>query len=227
MNNVANARINTFGTSPKADIVPPDDPILEIPFSEFQHVLDDMVSVYNQMAELVKDAGILRGRELARLTEDHAHCIKAERSPTAKLLLLNAYCKQMISKIREVLKSRPAEGGKMVQVVTKILARAVQIVEYVKTIAQEDPKRKEISLDSQQARILFSGSGGVPASRKETIRAMRRAETLWPALNCGHRPNDGRQTMRLTAKVEELKESAIIGYRDLWQRSSRSISLSL
>ena len=119
MSEIANARINTFGTSPKADIASPDDPIIEIPLSDFQHVLDDMVSVYNQMAELVKDAGILRGRELARLTEDHAHCIKAERSPTAKLLLLNAYCKQMISKIREVLKSRPAEGGKMVQVVTK------------------------------------------------------------------------------------------------------------
>jgi len=61
-------------------------------------------------------------------------------------------------------------------VVTKIMARAVQIVEYVKTIAQEEPKRKEIALDSQQARILFSGAGGEPVSRKETIRAMRRAE---------------------------------------------------
>ena len=228
MNNVANARINTFGTSPKADIVPPDDPILEIPFSEFQHVLDDMVSVYNQMAELVKDAGILRGRELARLTEDHAHGIKAERSPTAKLLLLNAYCKQMISKIREALKSRPEEGGKVIQVLSKIQARAIQIVDHIKTTIQDDPlRRKEIALDSQQARILFSGAGGEPVSRKETIRAMRRAEALWPALNCGHRPNDGRQTMRLTAKVEELKEAPIMGYRDLWQRSDRRIALSL
>jgi len=36
MDNVASAKINTFGTSSKADIVPPDDPILEIPLSEFQ-----------------------------------------------------------------------------------------------------------------------------------------------------------------------------------------------
>ena len=64
-------------------------------------------------------------------------------------------------------------------------------------------------------------------SRKETIRAMKRAEALWPALNCGHRPNDGRQTTRLTAKVEELKDVPIIGYRDLWQRSDRRVTLSL
>ena len=187
------AAINTFGRkSPRVDIVPPDDPILEIPLSEFQHVLEDIVSVYNQLAETVRDAGILRGRELARLTEDHSRAIKAEKSPTAKLLLLNAYIKQLLTKIREALKSRPAEGGKIVQVCSKIMARAVQIVDYIKTITQDDPKRKEIALDSQQARILFSGAGGEPVSRKETIRAMKRAEVLWPALKCGHRPNDGR-----------------------------------
>jgi hypothetical protein len=228
MSNVANARINTFGISPRANYEPPsEDHILEIPLSKFHHVLEDLVSVYNQLAETVRDAGILRGRELARLTEDHSRAIKTERSPTAKLLLLNAYIKQLLTKIREALKSRPAEGGKIVQVCSKIMARAVQIVDYIKTITQDDPKRKEIALDSQQARILFSGAGGEPVSRKETIRAMKRAESLWPALKCGHRPNDGRQTARLTAKVEELKDSPIIGYRDLWQRSDRRVSLSI
>ena len=57
MSEIANARINTFGPSPKDDIVSHDDPILEIPLSEFQHVLEDLVSVYNQMAEVVRDAG--------------------------------------------------------------------------------------------------------------------------------------------------------------------------
>jgi hypothetical protein len=228
MSNVANARINSF--APRAsqfDFAPPEDPILEIPLSEFQHVLEDLVSVYNQMAEAVRDAGILRGRELARLTEDHARAIKTEQSPTAKLLLLNAYCKQLLTKIRDALKSRPAEGGKIVQVCSKIAARAIQIVDYIKTITQDDPKRKEIALDSQQARILFSGASGEPVSRKETIRAMKRAEVLWPALKCGHRPNDGRQTTRLIAKVEELQDSPIIGYRDLWQRSDRNVALCL
>jgi hypothetical protein len=221
--------INSFASKAmQDDFEPPsEDHILEIPLSEFQHVLEDLVSVYNQMAEMVRDAGILRGRELARLTEDRSRALKGERSPTSKILLLNAYLRQLLTKIRESLKSRPAESGKIVQVFSKIMARAVQIVDYIKTITQDDPKRKEIALDSQQARILFSGAGGEPVSRKETIRAMKRAEDLWPVLKCGHRPNDGRQTIRLTAKVEDLKDSPIIGYRDLWQRSDRSASLSV
>jgi hypothetical protein len=226
MTDVVNTRIKAFGKSPKADIVPPDDPILEIPLSEFQGLLEEMVLTHNQIAEMIRDAGILRGRELSKIVTKASDSLKATRSPMEKLQLLNAYIRQFLTKIREALKSRPAEGGKVVQVVTKIMARAVQIVEYVKTIAQEEPKRKEIALDSQQARILFSGSGGEPVSRKETIRAMRRAEALWPALNCGHRPNDGRQTTRLTAKVEELKDVPIIGHRDLWQRSDKRVALS-
>jgi hypothetical protein len=227
MTDVVNTRIKAFGKSPKADIAPPDDPILEIPLSEFQGLLEEMVLTHNQLAEMIRDAGILRGRELSRVVTRASDNLKATRSPTEKLQLLNAYIRQLLTKIRETLKSRPQEVGKVVQVVTKIMARAVQIVEYVKTIAQEEPKRKEIALDSQQARILFSGAGGEPVSRKETIRAMRRAETLWPALNCGHRPNDGRQTTRLTAKVEELQDAPIMGYRDLWQRSDRRVALSL
>ena len=227
MIDIALAKINSFGKSPKADIVPPDDPILEIPFSEFQGLLEEMVLTHNQIAEMIRDAGILRGRELSKMVNKASYSLKVTRSPMEKLQLLNAYIRQFLTKIREALKSRPAEGGKVVQVVTKIMARAVQIVEYVKTIAQEEPKRKEIALDSQQARILFSGASGEPVSRKETIRAMRRAETLWPALNCGHRPNDGRQTTRLTAKVEELKDVPIMGYRDLWQRSDRRVGLGL
>jgi hypothetical protein len=228
MNKVANARINTFVTSPKADIVPPDDPILEIPLSEFQGLLEEMVLTHNQLAEMIRDAGILRGRELSKIVTRASDSLKAARSPMEKLQLLNAYIRQLLTKIREALKSRPAEGGKVIQVLSKIQARAIQIVDYIKTITSDDPlRRKEIALDSQQARILFSGAGGEPVSRKETIRAMRRAEALWPALNCGHRPNDGRQTTRLTAKVEELKDMPIIGYRDLWQRSDRRVALSL
>jgi hypothetical protein len=228
MLNVADASINTFGTSPKADIVPPDDPILEIPLSELQGLLNEMVFTYNQIAETVRDAGILRGRELSKMVTKASDSLKATRSPIEKLQLINAYIRQLLTKIREVLKRHPAEGGKVIQVCTKIMARAVQIVDYIKTTIQDDPqRRKEIALDSRQARILFSGAGGETVSRKETIRAMKRAEDLWPALTCGHRPNDGRQTTRLTAKVEELQDSPIIGYRDLWQRLDRCISVSL
>jgi hypothetical protein len=226
MTEIALAKINSFGKLPKTDIVPPDDPILEIPLSEFQGLLNEMVLTHNQIAEMIRDAGILRGRVLSKMVTRASDSLKATRSPMEKLQMLNAYIRQLLVKVREALKSRPQEVGKVLQVVTKIMARAVQIVEYVKTKAQEDPKRKEIALDSQQVRILFSGAGGEPVSRKETIRAMRRAEALWPALNCGHRPNDGRQTTRLTAKVEELKDAPIMGYRGLWQRSDRRVALS-
>ena len=223
MSEIANASINTFGKSPKADFE-----TIEIPVSEFQNVIKDLADTYNQVAEMVRDAGILRGRPLTKMITRASDRLKAVGSPTEKILLLNAHLRQLLAKIRDVLKSRPEEGGKVIQVLSKIQARAIQIVDYIKTTTQDDPlRRKEIALDSQQARILFSGAGGEPVSRKETIRAMRRAEALWPALNCGPRPNDGRQTTRLTAKVEELKDVPIIGYRDLWQRSSRRVALSL
>lgn len=228
MSNLANAGINTFGTtSPKADFEPPDEPILEIPLSELQGLLNEMVLTHNQMAEAVRDAGILRHKELARMITRASDSLKAARSPIEKLQFINVYIRQLLAKIRDALKSRPAEGGKVIQVLSKIQARAIQIVEYVKNLTQENPERRtEIALDSQQARMLFSGAGGEHVSRKETIRAMRRAEALWPALRCGHRPNDGRQTTRLTARVEELQDVPITGYRDLWQRSDRRVALS-
>lgn len=201
---------------------------IEMTEEEFQRILNDLVITYNHAVEILRDAGILRGRELAKLTEDNSRALKAEKSPIQKFLLLNAYIRQLLSKVRGALKSRPSEAGKVVQVCSKVMARAVQIIDYVKTTIQEDPqRRKEIAFDSQQARILFTGAGGEPVSRKETIRAMQRAEKLWPALNCGHRPNDGRQTMRLTAKTENLQDIPIIDYRDLWQRSGRRVALGL
>ena len=227
MSEIALAKINTFGKSPKADNVSLDDPIFEIPYSELQGLLNEMVLTYNQIAETVRDAGILRGRELSKMVTKASDSLKATRSPIEKLQLVNAYIRQLLTKIREALKSRPAEGSKVVQVCSKIMARAVQIVDYIKTITQDDPKRKEIALDSQQARILFSGAGGEPVSRKETIRAMKRAEVLWPALKCAHRPNDGRQTMRLTIKRTDLGISPELGYCNLWQRSDRCVSLSI
>ena len=209
--------------------VPPEDPILEIPLSEFKGLLKDLADIYNQIAETVRDAGILRGRELARLTEDNSRALKAEESPTTKFLMLNAYIRQLLTKIREALKSRPQESGKVVQVCSKIMARAVQIIDYVKTYG-EDCKlqgKRDVSLDSQQARLLFSGKSKERVSRRDTIRAMQRAEALWPALTCAHRPNDGRQTMRLMISREDLGCGPEMGYSDLWQRSDRRVALGL
>jgi hypothetical protein len=228
MSEIANARINTFGPSPKADFVPSDDPIFEIPASELQGLLNEMVLTHNQMAEMVRDAGIIRGRELARLTESHNAALKAERSPITKLILLNAYIRQFLTKVREALKTRPQEGGKIVQVCSKIMARAMQIIDYIKTYGEDDPRgKRDVALDSQQARLLFTGKSKEGVSRRDTIRAMKRAEALWPALKCCHRPNDGRQTMRLTIERKDLEIAPEFGYCDLWQRSGKDVSLSL
>ena len=67
----------------------------------------------------------------------------------------------------------------------------------------------------------------MPVSRRDTIQAMKRAEKLWPALNCGHRPNDGRKTTRLTAKVEDLKDvmPTIMGLTNRSEKQQSILSL--
>jgi hypothetical protein len=230
MTKLANAAINSFASHPtRADFVPPEDPILEVPLSELQGLLNEMLLTHNLLAEMVRDAGILRGRELARITEKHATSLKAEKSPLTKILLLNAYIRQFLIKVRDRLKSMPTpENSKVVQVCSKIMARAIQIIDYIKCYGEDDPHgKRDVSLDSQGARLLFSGKTGEPVSRRDTIRAMKRAEALWPALHCGHRPNDGRQTMRLTINRDDLGIAPEFSYRDTWQRSRESVGLSL
>ena len=229
MSEIALAKINSFAsTATRTDFVPPDDPILEIHASELQGLLNEMVLTHNKMAEMVRDAGILRGRELARLTDSHNAALKAERSPLVKMIMLNAYIRQFLTKVRDALKTKPQEGGKIVQVCSKIMARAVQIIAYIKTYGEDDPRgKRDVALDSQQARLLFTGKSKEGVSRRDTIRAMKRAEALWPALKCGHRPNDGRQTMRLTIERKDLGITPEFSYCDLWQRSRKDVNLSV
>ena len=192
------------------DLFPKDD-IVEIPVSELQALFKDLIQVYDTLNEVLKEAGILRGRELAEMNTKASNAVKAEKSPVGKLALLNAYIKKEIWHIRNALKTRPASAptgeGKIRQAITKIQLRASAIVEHVKTIAQG---RKEIAFNSSQARDFLSGREGKPPSRRDTIRALKRAEKICPALACSHTPNDGRQTTRLTAKVDDLKQSDII-----------------
>jgi hypothetical protein len=227
--NRASAIYGFGSTSPKADSVPPDDPVLEIPLSEFQDLMGELAATYNQLAELVRDAGIIRGHELAKMTTQATDAIKAARSPPEKILLLNVFMRRLLARIRGFLKTKPSIG-RVVQVCSKIMARAIQIIDYLKIYGSEDANgKRDVSLDSRQARFLFSGKTGQPVSRRDTIRAMKRAEALWPALNCGHRPNDGRQTVRLTISREDLKTgiSPEFDYCDLWQRSKEKIGISL
>ena len=187
------------------------DEILEIPVSELQALFRDLIQVYDTLNEALKDAGIMQGRELGEMNTKASNAVKAEKSPIGKLTLLNAYIKKEIWHIRNALKMRPTftptGEGKIQQAITKIQLRASAIVEHVKTIAQG---KKEVAFNSSQARDFLSGREGKPPSRRDTIRALRRAEKICPALACGHTPNDGRQTTRLTATADNLKQAHIL-----------------
>lgn len=64
---------------------------------------------------------------------------------------MNAFIRQLLTKIRKALKTRPVvDGVKEVQALSKIQARAIQIIENVKNVTQDNPeKRKEIFLAFQ------------------------------------------------------------------------------
>jgi len=227
---VALADIKAFRIKvPEDNVQPSEYPVLEIPLDEFKAILSDLTTTYNLVAELVRGSAILRGRELARMTTEASNGIKATQSPVEKVLLLNAHTRRLITKIREALKSRPSpEGGRVIQVCSKIQARAIQILDYLRTYGEGEPTgKRDVGLDSQQARLIFKGADKEKVSRRDTIRAMKRAEALWPALTLAHRPNDGRQTMRLTIPREDLRDGPEMGYCDLWQRSRGSTGLAL
>jgi len=200
MSKLATASINSFGPSTKADFVQPEDTI-EIRVSEIDHVFKDSIGLYNQLIEVCKETGILRGRELARLVDSHQRALQAEKNPIARLLLVNALIRQLIARIKKALQTmKPSKREIIRQAMTKIQLRAEAIVEHIKVLA--DGKEK-VSLSSPQARQYLAGMEGKPVSRRDCIRALHRAEKICPALECGHL-GDGRQTTRLTAIVEDL-----------------------
>jgi hypothetical protein len=166
---------------------------------------------FNSLNDLIKDAGILRGRELAELNQKASHAVKAAQSPIERLLVLNAFIRQQIGHVGRALKGRspasPTDEGVIRQAITKIGLRALAIVDHIKVLAEG---KKEISLNSSQARQYLAGREGKPPSRRDAIRALRRAEKICPAIVCKPTPNDGRQTIRLTAKAEDLKDSSFV-----------------
>lgn len=68
-----------MNTNPLADAV------LEIAASEIQHLFDDLTLTFNSLADLLRDQGILRGRELAELSRKASAAVKAAQSPLEKL----------------------------------------------------------------------------------------------------------------------------------------------
>jgi len=224
MDKVANARINSFAsTATRADIVPPDDPILEIPLSELQALSNSTVALFNDILDIAREERLIDKKESAELLINAQTAIKNEKSPIQKLTLLNAYTRKAFKPIREAISRRPAANAaeRIIQASTKIKLRAVMLYEHVKTIAKGENRKKDFAFGSPDVRLFLAGKEGQAPSRRDAIRAMEKAERLFPALKCEHTPNDGRATMRLVAKVDDLDYCEFIKEdreRDNWQR---------
>jgi len=223
MTEIALARINTFGTSTKADFVPPDDLILEIPASELQALYNSSVALFNDFLDIIREERLLDKKESAEMLISTQNTIKNERSPIQKLILLNVFIQRAFKPIREAISRRPAAKAteKIIQASTKIKLRAMMLYEHVKTIAKGENRKKDFAFASPDVRTFLAGKEGQAPSRRDAIRAMEKAEALYPALRCEHTPNDGRATMRLIVKGDDLDYCTIIKEdreRNNWQR---------
>jgi hypothetical protein len=223
MVNLASARINTFGPSPKADFVPPDDPILEIHASELQALYNSSVALFNDVLDIAREERLLDKKDSSELLINAQNTIKNEKSPIQKLILLNVFIQKAFKPIREAISRRPVASAteKIIQASTKIKLRAMMLFEHVKTIAKGENRKKDFALGSPDVRTFLAGKEGQAPSRRDAIRAMEKAESLFPALRCEHTPNDGRLTMRIIARIDDLDDCNIIEAdceRSKWQR---------
>jgi len=181
--------------------------ILEIPVEEVQALLKELTGIYNLLAETISEEKLMGPRELAQATEKAMKSIKAEHHPISKLLLICAYTRQLFTHIKNGLKTRPpARGDERMakpQALTKIKLRALQLIDYV----QQKLQGKEKALvTSTEARAYLAGQEGKAPSRRDTLRAFRKATQIMPAIDLEKVPNDLRETKRLTLQKENLQD---------------------
>ena len=199
------------------------DGIVEIPLSELQALYNSSVALFNDILDIVREERLLDKKDSAEILINAQNTIKKEKSPIQKLILLNVFIQKAFKPIRVAISQRPAANAteKIIQASTKIKLRAMMLFEHVKTIAKSENRKKDFVFGSPDVRTFLAGKEGQAPSRRDAIRAMEKAESLFPALRCEHTPNDGRQTMRIIAKVDDLDYSNIIEEdceRSKWQR---------
>ena len=197
--------------------------IVEIPVSELQALYNSSVGLFNDILDIVRKERLLNKTDSAELMINAQNTIKNEKSPIQKLILLNVFIQRAFKPIREAISCRPAANAaeKIIQASTKIKLRAMMLYEHVKTIAKSESRKKDFAFGSPEIRLFLAGKEGQAPSRRDAIRAMERAESIFPALRCERTPNDGRQTMRLIARVDDLYSCDIINEDrecNKWQR---------
>jgi hypothetical protein len=196
---------------------------VEIPVSELQALYNSSVSLFNDILDIAREERLLGKKDSAEMLIGAQNSINKEKSPIQKLILLNVFILRAFKPIREAISRRPAANATemIIQASTKIKLRAMMLYEHVKTIAKGEDRKKDFAFGSPDVRTFLAGKEGQAPSRRDAIRAMEKAESLFPALRCEHTPNDGRQTMRIIAKVDDLDYCNIIEKdceRNKWQR---------
>lgn len=199
------------------------DRVVEVPVSELQSLFESSVALFNDLLGEAREKRLIGKREAAELLTSARSSIDSEKSPIQKLILLHAYIRKAYKPLRDAIERRPAANAAetIIQAATKIKLRALMLFEHVKAIATEENRKKDFAFSSPDARLLLAGKEGAAPSRRDTIRAMERAEKLFPALRCEHTPGDGRQTMRFLIRIDDLNYGEIIKEdrkRDGWQR---------
>lgn len=178
---------------------------LEIPVDEVQAFLRELTDIYNLLAETISEEKIMGPRELAQATEKAMKSIKAEHHPISKLMLICAYCRQLFTHIRNGLKTRPPargdEGKAKPQALTKIKLRALQLIDYVQLKLQG---KEKALVTSTEARTYLAGQEGRAPSRRDTLRAFKRATQIMPAIDLERVPNDLRETRRLALDRDSI-----------------------
>jgi hypothetical protein len=208
------------------------DKIVEIPVSELQALYNSSVNLFNDILDIAREERLLGKKDSAEMLISAQNTIKNEKSPIQKLILLNTYIRKAFKPIREAISRRPAANATetIIQASTKIKLRAMMLYEHIKTIAKSESRKKDFAFGSPDVRTFLAGKEGQAPSRRDAIRAMEKAESLFPALRCEHTPNDGRQTMRIIAKVDDLGYCDIVEKdceRNKWQRFRMTEVLSL
>jgi hypothetical protein len=218
MMNIADARLNRFAS--------PEDPIIEIPHSELIAIFNESIELFNSCLDLIREQKLMNKKDSAKLLIHAEESIKNEKSPVSKLILLNAFIKKALKPIKDTIRSRPTthNSENIIQASTKIKLRAVMLYDHIKSLAKggkESTRKKDFAFDSRDVRTLLAGKEGQAPSRRDAIRAMLKAERIYPALRCEHTPGDGRQTMRLIINVNDINYFSIIKdevERSNWQR---------
>jgi hypothetical protein len=193
-NKIANAGINSLLPSSQTDFE-----TIEIAVADFQNILSDLAATYNQVSEMLQKAGVLCGRDLARMAVKAQDSLKAAESPVEKILLWNMHFRKLLASTRNALLEQPQAREVVRQAITKIQLRAEALIGHIKILAEG---KEKVALDSPHARAYLAGLEGQPVSRRDCIRALHRAERICPALECGH--VGGRAVTRLTATARDL-----------------------